>query len=172
MATPATATGATSAEAGRTAAARRRTLACVTGAGDGRDWQAERRAAADAHARALADREARESAKARAMLAEFVRRARQRGLEPEPLVVQGYGGKGTAKSQVKGWYLRVDRSVGVGEDGEFYVLTAPLTLLDRVRGVTVAPKPPPLVIGRGSGDGDSIDLAEAINRALPPEPAG
>jgi hypothetical protein len=136
---------------------------------DGSSWQQDRRAAADAQARALAQREERDSARARAMLADFVQRARARGIAPEPLVVQGYGGKGSARSQVKGWYLRVDRSVGVGEDGEFYVLTAPLTVLDRIRGVTVGPTPPPLVIGRGSGDGDSIDLADAINRVLPPE---
>jgi hypothetical protein len=137
--------------------------------GEGTSWSEERRAAAEAHAEALARREAGESARARALLQDFVARARARGISPEPLVVQGYGGKGTARSQVKGWYLRVDRSVGVGEDGEFYVLTAPLSLLDRVRGVTVTPREPPLVIGRGSGDGDSIDLADAIDRVLPPD---
>lgn len=135
---------------------------------DGTSWSNDRKAAADAHAKALARREAGESARARAMLRDFVARARAQGIEAEQLVVQGYGGKGRARSQVKGWYLRMDRSVGVGEDGEFYVLTAPLSVVDRIRGVTVTPREPPLVIGRGSGDGDSIDLADAINRVLAP----
>jgi hypothetical protein len=134
-------------------------------------WRERRRAAADAHAEALARRQAGESAQARALLQDFVARARARGLPPEPLLVQGYGGRGTAKSQVRGWYLRLDRAVGVGEDGEFYVLTAPLTLLDRVRGIRIAPTEPPLVIGQGGRDGDTIDMVQAINRILPPDPA-
>ena len=135
---------------------------------DGTRWSNDRKAAADAHAEALARREAGESARARAMLRDFVAKARAQEIESEPLVVQGYGGKGRARSQVKGWYLRMDRSVGVGEDGEFYVLTAPLGVVDRIRGVKVTPREPPLVIGRGSGDGDSIDLADAISRVLAP----
>jgi hypothetical protein len=138
----------------------------MTTSGSDQGWSEQRKAAADSHAKALADKEARESAQARAMLADFVAQARARGLAPVPLVVKGYGGKGTAKSRLTGWYLRLDHTVAVGEDGEFYVLTAPLTLLDRIRGVQVSPKEPPLVIGKGSGDGDSIDLADAIARAL------
>lgn len=138
----------------------------MTASGSETSWSEHRKAAADSHAEALAQKEARESARARAMLAEFVVRAREQGLAPVPLTVQGYGGKGTARSQVTGWHLRLDRTVAVGEDGEFYVLTAPLTLLDRIRGVQIEPRDPPLVIGKGSGDGDSIDLADAIARAL------
>jgi len=136
---------------------------------DDDQWGAQRRAAADAHAAALAQRQARESAQARVLLADFIRRARQKGLQPEPLIVQGYGGRGTARSQIRGWYLRLDHTVGVGEDGEFYILTAPLTLLDRVRGITIAPTDPPLVIGQGGRDGDTIEMADAIARILPPE---
>jgi hypothetical protein len=134
---------------------------------DPEDWRARRRAAADAHAEALAKRQASESAQARELLRDFVARARARGLRPEPLLVQGYGGKGTARSQVRGWYLRLDRAVGVGEDGEFYVLTAPLTIVDRIRGVRLSPTEPPLVIGQGGRDGDTIDMVQAINRILP-----
>ncbi len=141
----------------------------MTTSGSGQSWSEHRKAAADSHAKALADKEAREAAVARAMLADFVVQARAQGLPPVPLVVKGYGGKGTAKSQLTGWYLRLDHTVAVGEDGEFYVLTAPLTLLDRIRGVQVEAKEPPLVIGKGSGDGDSIDLADAIARVLTPD---
>ncbi len=131
------------------------------------DWQAQRRAAAAAHADALSRKQAAESAQARVLLADFVRRAKEQGLPAERLIVQGYGGKGSAKSQVTGWYLRYDRAVGVGDDCEFYVLTAPLTLLDRVRGITVTPTDPPLVIGQGGRDGDTIDLVQALDRLLP-----
>lgn len=134
---------------------------------DAEAWRAQRRAAADAHAEALARRQAAESAQARVLLADFVRRATAQGLPSQQLVVQGYGGKGSAKSQVRGWYLRLDQAVGVGEDGEFYVLTAPLTLLDRVRGIRISPTDPPLVIGQGGRDGDTIDMVQALDRLLP-----
>lgn len=137
----------------------------TTGDDDDR-WRQARRDAADAHAEALAQRDARESAQARALLADFVRRAKEQGLASEQLVVRGYGGKGSARSQVRGWYLRLDGAVGVGEDGEFYVLTAPLTLLERIRGVRIAPTDPPLIIGKGGGDGDTIDMTAAIERLL------
>jgi hypothetical protein len=140
---------------------------------DGKDstnWREQRRAAAAAQADALARRDAQESAQARAMLQDFVVRAHERGLETVRLDVRGYGGKGVARSQVHGWYLRLDKGVGVGEDGEFYVLIAPLSLLDRLRGVTLTPTDPPLIIGKGGGDGDTIDMANAIARLLPPDP--
>src|SRR5690606_36276655 len=70
-------------------------------------------------------------------------------------------------SDVEGWYLRLDKTVGLGTDGEFYVLTAPLGLLDRVRGATLRPTPPPLVIGAGGKAGDSIAPVAALDRLLP-----
>lgn len=134
-------------------------------------WRQKRREAAAAHADALAQKNARESRQARALIAEFIVAARERGVAPEPLVVQGYGGKGTARSQVTGWYLRYDKTVGVGEDGDFYVLTAPLTLLDRMRGrIRIVPTDPPLVIGQGGRDGEAMDMADALARALGQEP--
>jgi len=59
----------------------------------GPSWAEHRKAAADAHASALAQKEARESARARTMLADFVVQARATGLPAVPLVVQGYVGK-------------------------------------------------------------------------------
>jgi hypothetical protein len=47
------------------------------------------------------------------------------------------------------------------------VLTAPLSVLDRLRGVQLTPTPPPLVIGAGGKDGDSIELVAALERLLP-----
>lgn len=136
---------------------------------DAAEWRERRRAAAAAHADALTQKQQQESAQARVLIREFIGEAHARGVASQPLIVQGYGGKGTAKSQVRGWYLRIDRTVGVGEDGEFYVLTAPLGLLDRVRGVRIVPTDPPLVIGQGGRDGEAMDMADALARALDPE---
>ncbi len=137
---------------------------------DATSWSEQRRAAAKAHGDALKRKQAQESAQAHELLVEFVAEAAARGLEPEPLLVKGYGGRGTAKSQVRGWYLRLDRTVGVGEDAEFYVLTAPLSLIDRVRGVRLTPTPPPLIIGQGGRDGEAMDMKDAIARALEEAP--
>lgn len=133
---------------------------------DGTDWAAQRTEAAREQHRRLQARQQVEHAKARTILAEFVAVARDR-LPTERLLVKGYGGRGSAKSDIEGWYLRIDKTVGLGIDGEFYVLTAPLGVLDRVRGVHVAPTPPPLIIGAGGKDGDSIDLVDALERLLP-----
>lgn len=132
----------------------------------GADWAAQRTEAAAEQERRLHARKAVEHGKARAILAEFVEVAHGR-LPTERLFVKGYGGRGTAKSDVEGWYLRLDKTIGLGTDGSFYVLTAPLSLLDRLRGVQLAPTPPPLVIGAGGKDGDSIELVAALERLLP-----
>lgn len=131
------------------------------------DWAEQRTEAARVQAERLRARQDAEHARASAMLREFVAVAAERGLEPESLQVKGYGGRGTARTPLRGWYLRQDRTAGVGVDGEFYVLTAPLTLVDRVRGVRLTPQPPPLVLGAGGKDGDSVDLAVALERLLP-----
>lgn len=131
------------------------------------DWARQRTEAARVQAERLRARQEAEHARADAMLREFVRVAGERGLEPEPLQVKGYGGRGTARTPLRGWYLRQDRSAGVSTDGDFYVLTAPLTVVDRVRGVHPAPQPPPLVLGAGGKDGESVDLPVALERLLP-----
>lgn len=131
------------------------------------NWAQQRTEAAREHAARLAARQDAEHRRAEELLAEFVAAAGDAGLEPRPLQVKGYGGRGTARTSLQGWYLRTDRTVAVSTDASFYVLTAPLTLLDRVRGVRPAPTRPPLVIGAGGKDGDSIDLVDALERLLP-----
>jgi hypothetical protein len=131
------------------------------------DWARQRTEAARVQAERLRARQDAEHARADAMLREFVRVAADRGLEAEPLQVKGYGGRGTARTPLRGWYLRQDRSAGVSTDGDFYVLTAPLTVVDRVRGVRPVPQPPPLVLGAGGKDGESVDLPDALERLLP-----
>ncbi|CAM3567818.1 hypothetical protein OCAE111667_15820 [Occultella aeris] len=131
------------------------------------DWAARRTEAAREHERRLQARKAAENERAGAMLREFAAAATAAAVPVEDFVVRGYGGRGSARSAVRGWYLRLDRTAGVGTDGAFYVLTAPLSVLDRVRGVRLSPSPAPLVLGAGGRDGDSIDLSAALDRLLP-----
>lgn len=130
------------------------------------DWRSRRREAADAHEAALRARRQAESARARELIARFVADARARGVAPEPLHAQGYGGRGRYRTPLEGWYLRRDRTVAVGTDGGFYVLTVPPSLAARLRGVRPEPQDPPLVIGAGGKDGESLDLPVALARAL------
>jgi hypothetical protein len=131
------------------------------------EWGRRRRDAAEDRAEALARRRQAETARAGEMLRRFAAAAGRAGLPPEPLRVHDYGGRGTSRTPLTGWYLRGDRTVAVGTDGRFYVLTARLSVLDRLRGRSVAPEDPPLVLGAGGKDGDSIDLATALTRLLP-----
>ncbi|MHB1287826.1 hypothetical protein [Georgenia sp.] len=138
----------------------------VTGAGADEDWARHRREAATARAAMLDRGRLAATRRASDLLVRFAAAARAAGLATEPLRVQGYGG-GTARTHTSGWYLRRDRSVGVGTDGSFYVLTARLGLAARLCGVDPVPAEPPLVLGAGGRDGDSVDLATALDRLLP-----
>lgn len=131
------------------------------------DWAAQRTEAAREHERRLAQRRQAESARARRMLATFAAAARAADLPTQPLVVRGYGNRGSARTPLRGWYLRVDRTAALTPDGQFYLLTAPLTAWDRLRGTRPGPSDPPLVLGAGGKDGDSIPLADALTRLLP-----
>ncbi len=129
-------------------------------------WRERRREAAGAHAEALAARQRAESARARALIGEFLADVRGGGPTPVPLHVRSYDGRARYRTPLQGWYLRRDETVGVDTDGAFYVLTAPSSLVARFRGVRPAPQDPPLVIGAGGKDGESIDMADALRRVL------
>ena len=129
-------------------------------------WRAQRREAARAHGEALAAKQRAESARARAMIRDFLTEARARGVAPVPLHVRSYDGRARYRTPLQGWYLRRDETVGVDTDGEFYVLTAPPSLAARFRGVQPVPQDPPLVIGAGGKDGESIDMPDALARVL------
>lgn len=126
----------------------------------------QRAAAAAEHAAAQERRRAAETAQARRLVTEFVREARGRGLPLVPLMARPYSGRGTYKTGLRGWYIRRDRSLAVGEDGSFYVLSVPASLLARVRGVDVPPADPPLIAGVGGRDGESMPLEELLRRRL------
>ena len=132
-------------------------------------WQARRREAADVHAEALARQQQAETVAARALIADFVQRVTERGVAPVPLAARSYDGRSRYRTPLQGWYLRRNESVAVGTDGQFYVLTVPASLRARLTGVTPAASDPPLVLGKGGRDGESIDLADALARVLPGE---
>ena len=71
--------------------------------------------------RMLEEKQKAESARASEYLTQFVESAKEQGLPTEPLIVRGYGGKGTAKTPLVGWYLKNDRSMAVDVDGNFYL---------------------------------------------------
>lgn len=129
-------------------------------------WREERRQAAREQGDRLAERQATESAKALAMLAEFVGQARAAGIRDQPLRARSLSGTGSYRTAVRGWYLKQNHTVAVGTDGCFYVLSAMTTVLSRVRGVDLTPKDAPLVVGAGGRDGESIDLAVLLERRL------
>jgi len=133
---------------------------------DGEAWRASRRAAFEVHAQAQRRAEAAESERARPLIADFVRRAREQGLAPGPLRARAYSGSATYRTGLRGWYLQPTGPLAIAEDGEYYVLIAAPGLSARLRGVDVAPSPPPMAVGRGARDGESMSLQELLERRL------
>lgn len=137
-------------------------------AANNEDWQARRREAAAEQERRLRARKQVESGKAQAIIDAFLARAATDALPPVPLVVRGRHG-GQARTPLHGWYLKTDSSVAVATDGRFYVLIQDLTFLERLRGYTPSPVDPPLIVGEGGGDGETIDMDAALDLHLKPE---
>lgn len=133
---------------------------------DQADWHRRRHHAVTVHAEAQERRRAAEITQARALVADFVRRARERGLPTEPLVARSYSGRGRFRTGLRGWYLKADRSMAVGEDGTFHLLAVAAGPLARLTGVTLRGDDPPLVVGKGGRDGESISLATLLERVL------
>ena len=131
---------------------------------DREDWRTRRREAADAHAAAAQRARAQETAQARALLAGFAAELRRRGAAPEPL--RASAGGAWYRTGLTGWYLRRDGSLALGVDGRYYVLAVPPSLRGRLTGVRLEPSEPPLQVGRGARDGESIELAELLRRRL------
>jgi hypothetical protein len=129
-------------------------------------WDEQRRQAVDGHAAALAAGRAAEAEKAATLLADFVRRASERDLTPTVLSARSFDGRATYKTKLRGWYLKSNKSVAVGTDGRFYALTVPSSLRARFTGAEVEPSMPRLVIGAGGGDGETMPLAQLLERRL------
>jgi hypothetical protein len=126
------------------------------------DWQEQRRAAAADLADAAARKRAAESAEAARLIGDFAAAAKERGLRDTELVARGLDGRGTYRTGVRGWYLRRNKSLGVGLDGAFYVLSVAGGVRARFRGVTLKPSDPPLIVGAGGKDGESIPLPDLL----------
>lgn len=106
-----------------------------------------------------------ESVKAQELIDAFLRDASAAGIAPEPLRATLYTGQ-SVKTDKRGWYLRKNQSVAVGDDGGYYILTVPGGLKERLRGVHLRKSPPPLIVGKGGRDGETGDLAEFLARRL------
>lgn len=130
------------------------------------DWAARRREAAAERARLLQARQAAEHERAGRIIALFLQVARAEGLAPVPLRVQGYGG-GSARTELSGWYLRADQTVGIDTDGRFYVLSMRLSLREKLMGAKPVAEPAPMTIGEGGRDGDIVPLRFTLDRLLP-----
>jgi hypothetical protein len=128
--------------------------------------RAERAERADYHVEAQRRRSEQDSAKAQVLVDRFVARATEAGLATQELTARPWTGRGRYRTGVAGWYLRSDRSVGVGVDGGFYVLVVAPERFGRLRTVRVDPTPPPLQVGRGARDGESVALDALLEMRL------
>jgi hypothetical protein len=109
-----------------------------------------------------------EAERAQVLIDEFIWQATTRGIAPVPLRATTMSGH-DVKTDKQGWYIRKNRSIAVGTDGSYYVLTVPGGLLDRLRGVALKPTQPSLQVGRGGRDGETGDLKDFLARALDPD---
>ena len=77
-----------------------------------------------------------------------------------------YSGGATYRTGLRGWYLLRRGTLAVDTAGEFYVLTVPGSLRSRLTGVDLVPSDPPLAVGRGARDGESMTLASLLTLRL------
>jgi hypothetical protein len=128
---------------------------------DQQAWREERRAAIFEHQAALDRRRAAESAQAQELLDDFVATLRERGVEPVDLRAR-VNGRSAYRTGLSGWYLRANRSLAVDTDGRFFILDTASTPWGRLRGVALSPSPPPLQVGVGARDGESMSLSDLL----------
>ncbi|MFC0003682.1 hypothetical protein [Micromonospora siamensis] len=136
------------------------------GEDDGREWRERQRHAVRAHADADARQRATEQAEAAELVAGFAAEATWRGLRAERLTAASYDGRGRYRTGLTGWYVDRARSRAVDTAGRFYLLTVPASLRSRLLGASPEPAPPPLVVGRGGRDGESMPLATLLSLRL------
>ena len=133
---------------------------------DAARWRAEQAERAQYHVQANRRRSEDEAAKAQVMIDRFVEGATQAGLPTEELTARPWSGTGRYRTGVLGWFLRRNGSVGVGTDGRFYVLNVAPVPFGRWRKVQIDPSPPPLIVGKGGGDGETFALDELLEMRL------
>ena len=133
---------------------------------EGESWADRRGEAAAEHAARLDRQRAAEAKQASALLAEFVREARERSLPTVALRARALNGRTLYRTGLTGWYLRRNGTIAVDENGDFFVMSAPTSLQARLRGSTLTPSDPPLVVGAGGRDGESIPLPDLLRQRL------
>jgi hypothetical protein len=129
-------------------------------------WRERRREASAVQAAALERRKAAETEQARVQLAEFVQKMKAKGIQPELLRAPVVGSGASYRTGITGWYLRRNRSLGVDTDGNFYILGAPASLKARLLGLRILPSDPPLTVGLGARDGESLPLKKLLRLRL------
>ncbi|MFG2063047.1 hypothetical protein ACGFIK_16680 [Micromonospora sp. NPDC048871] len=135
-------------------------------ADDGIEWRERQRRAVRAHADADARQRAAEQARAAELVAEFAAEAARRGLRTDRLTATSYDGRRRYRTAVSGWYVDRARTRAVDTEGRFYLLVVPSSLRSRVLGSRPEPSMPPLVVGAGGRDGESLPLATLLERRL------
>ncbi|MBP1782418.1 hypothetical protein J3R08_002268 [Micromonospora sp. HB375] len=136
------------------------------GGEDDERWRERRRHAVRAHAEAAAREREAEQAEAAELVARFAAEALRRGLRAGRLTATGHDGRGRYRTRITGWYVDRAHSRAVDTDGRFYLLTVPPGLRARLLGADPPPSVPPLVVGRGGRDGESVPLATLLSRRL------
>jgi hypothetical protein len=129
-------------------------------------WRDRRREAAAEQAAALDRRRAQETAKAHDLLVDFVAQAKAAGIEPQPLRAQVVGSGASYRTNLVGWYLKRNKSLAVDADGNFYLLGVQASLKARLSGLHIEPSDPPLTVGLGARDGESMPLKELLHLRL------
>ncbi|PKQ25363.1 MAG: hypothetical protein CVT64_10190 [Actinobacteria bacterium HGW-Actinobacteria-4] len=129
-------------------------------------WPEQRGEAALKKADALARKRHGETLVAAKMVREFADRATAAGITPVQFSARTYDGNARYRTHIYGWYLKKDRSVGVSTDGVFYVLTAPRRFMSHFTGTHVEPAEPPLELGKGGRDGESMPIETALAKRL------
>lgn len=100
------------------------------------------------------------------MVKAFVEEAKAAGIEPARLTARPYSGRNVLKTDVVGWYINRACSVGVSVDGDFYLLHAPGGWSSWFKQVHLDPSDPPLELGRGARDGESMPMDKALEIRL------
>lgn len=130
----------------------------------------DRREAARRMADLAASARRGEAQAAQVLIDDFLVAVRARGIAPERLVATQLDGR-QVRTDKTGWYVNRKRSIAIGEQGEWYVLTVPSSPFGRFTGVRLEASPPEMVVGRGGRDGESGDLADFLARVLDPDDA-
>jgi hypothetical protein len=129
-------------------------------------WRQRRREAAEEHAATLDRRRAAETLEARKLVDDFVTEARARGLRTGSLLARAHNGRALYRTGLTGWYLKRNGSLAVTETGDFYIMSASSSLRARLKGTILAPGDPPLAVGVGARDGESMPLRELLRLRL------